>query len=757
MEYQLVMQWLFVFFGLYLAGIPLAVVLHPRQATVGAPAGLALSLLLFGVSTYWIGQFVFGPAAIAGGVLVLAICSVAAYRRVDRLPSVQSLAGPLVVFTVAFVVMVLIRAVDPAIHSSGGEKFLDYSLLRSLTRASQLPPQDVWFAGETVRYYYGGHLLSATITLLTGTDPRFGYNLSLAAWYGSLVMGVYGLARLLARSADWSGRRAGVAGALLVGVASNLQPAVRTVLWLVPDSIANALAETLNVPIEGLAQSPEAFSYWNASRVIQTIPTDPKSPRIPTEFPFFSFLNGDLHAHMISPLFLVLVATLCYGYYRTDQEDRTRRVALLVTIGLASGWIALTNTWSFPTSLGLVFLTVAFSTPLLGVGVQRRLRDRLVRAGGNRQPVKWVATELFGAVGALGTLTIPVVVGLISVAPFWSTAVSGRQLAIVSVPTPYGPLFVVLGAFLLLFAGVTLRIETLRPLFERYPIAIGLFAGALVGIAITGWLPALVLTAPIALIVWHQLRAANRDDSTTPVTGGFAGILILAGTAIVLLVELFYVKEQAGIHRFNTVFKAYMQIWVLWSIAGGVTIAWLWESNRSGWRPAGRVLVAVLVVSTAIYPVLATTNHVTSPKIGGTLEEPTLDAHIILDQHPEEAAAIRWLDNRSGQPTIASAPGTHIYRWVNAEATLSGLPTIAGWAHEIGYRNRSVYERRVSDVDSLYTGNQSTARQIIHRYDISYIYVGPNERARYDTISVGELDGLTVHEFGNVTIYEVDS
>ncbi len=754
MEYQLVVQWLFVFFGLYLAGIPLAVMLHPRQATVGAPAGLALSLLLVGVSSYWIGQFVFGPVAIAGGLVVLALCSVAAYRRVDRLPTARSLAGPLIVFTVAFLVMVLIRAVDPAIHPSGGEKFLDYSLLRSVTRATQLPPQDVWFAGETVRYYYGGHLLSAIITLLTGTDPRFGYNLSLAAWYGALVMGVYGLARLLAKRADRSGQRAGIAGALLVGAASNLQPAVRTVLWLVPDSIATALARTLSVPIEGLAQSPESFSYWNASRVIRTVSTDPESVRIPTEFPFFSFLNGDLHAHMISPLFLVLVATLCYGYYQADQEENRRRMAILVTTGLASGWIALTNTWSFPTSLGLVFLTVTFSTPLVGESLQQRLRDRLVRAGGNRPPIRWIATELVAAIGALGTLTIPAAVGLISVAPFWSTAVSGRQLAIVSVPTPYGPLFVVLGVFLLLFAGITLRINALRTLFERQPIAVGLFAGTIVAVALTDILPALVLTAPIALLVWHQLRTANEDDS---ITAGFTGVLILAGAAIVLLVELFYVKEQAGIHRFNTVFKAYMQIWVLWAIAGGVATAWLWESNRTGWRTAGRLLVALLVVSTAIYPVLATTNHVTSPKIGGTLEEPTLDASVILDQHPKEAPAIRWLDNRSGQPTIASAPGTHIYRWVNAEATLSGLPTVAGWAHEIGYRNRSVYERRVSDVDSLYTGNQSTARQIIHRYDISYIYVGPNERARYDTISVGEGDGLTVHEFGNVTIYEVDS
>ena len=84
------------------------------------------------------------------------------------------------------------------------------------------------------------------------------------------------------------------------------------------------------------------------------------------------------------------------------------------------------------------------------------------------------------------------------------------------------------------------------------------------------------------------------------------------------------------------------------------------------------------------------------------------------------------------------------------------MPTVAGWNHEVGYRGRAVYRARVTDVDLMYTANTSTRAELFDRYNITYIWVGPSEHARYDNISFS-MNGVSVaHHSGNVTIYAVD-
>ena len=114
-------------------------------------------------------------------------------------------------FTIAFLFVIAIRAVDPAVHPSGGEKFLDFGLLKSLLRTDALPPEDFWFVGEPVQYYYGGHLLTVLLAKITFTPARYAYNLALAGFFGMVVTVAYGLAGAVAAA---RGRSAGVAGTL---------------------------------------------------------------------------------------------------------------------------------------------------------------------------------------------------------------------------------------------------------------------------------------------------------------------------------------------------------------------------------------------------------------------------------------------------------------------------------------------------------------------------------------------------------------
>src|SRR5699024_6064680 len=248
---------------------------------------LPLSLAVVGVVAYWVGHLSL-TAGLVIGLVILVGLSALSLRGLDLDGfAPRKLVGPVVVFAVAFCFLVAVRAVDPAVHPGGGEKFLDFGLLKSLLRTTALPPEAFWLAGEPVQYYYGGQLLAALLAKLTFTPARYAYNLALAGFFAMLVTAAYGLAGAIAAPQGRSALIAGGLGAFVVGFASNLEPAGRMVLLALPDGLAQAVAGWLGVDITGLAISLANFSYWDASRVI---------PGTVNEFPLFAWLNGDLHA-----------------------------------------------------------------------------------------------------------------------------------------------------------------------------------------------------------------------------------------------------------------------------------------------------------------------------------------------------------------------------------------------------------------------------------------------------------------------------
>ena len=138
--------------------------------------------------------------------------------------------------------------------------------------------------------------------------------------------------------------------------------------------------------------------------------------------------------------------------------------------------------------------------------------------------------------------------------------------------------------------------------------------------------------------------------------------------------------------------------------------------------------------------------------------EPSLDGlKAVENYHANEYEALRWLEDRSGRPTIVEAPGGS-YGWTSPASTFSGLPTVVGWDHQAEYRGSEAYERRVEDVDAIYAADWERAAPMLSRYDVTYVYVGPNERERYgDKLRSFDREAFSVaFEGGAVTIYEVD-
>jgi len=221
----------------------------------------------------------------------------------------------------------------------------------------------------------------------------------------------------------------------------------------------------------------------------------------------------------------------------------------------------------------------------------------------------------------------------------------------------------------------------------------------------------------------------------------------------------------------NTVFKTYADVWVLWAVAAGAVLAHLLENHSptlalSGdrWASALRAFAVVLVVGLSVYGAFAVSNHMTGDSPINRYDhpdDPTLNGLVFVNEsHAEEYPAIRWFEAREGQPNIASAPGRDMYQWTTPISSLTGVPTVAGWAHEVGYRGGESYRTRVDHVNSIYTGSPEQRAYYLDVYEVEYVYVGSNERQAYsqqDLAGFESISGVTVEkQWGDVVVYRVD-
>jgi uncharacterized membrane protein len=227
--------------------------------------------------------------------------------------------------------------------------------------------------------------------------------------------------------------------------------------------------------------------------------------------------------------------------------------------------------------------------------------------------------------------------------------------------------------------------------------------------------------------------------------------LVLALVALVLTaaVELLVVKA-IDIGRQNTVFKTYLQVWVLWGLAAAVAahrVYGLLPRLPRAWRLAWRVGFVTLFAATLLYPVLASRAKVDDrfdPSAGRSLDGMAFmrTATFVPRDEPIELRwdreAMLWmLREVEGSPVVAEI-NTYpvLYGWGNRYAMFTGNPAIIGWDyHQRQQRAIAAPEavpKRIADVQRAYESpDEAEADGIFRRYGTEYFVVGPLERALF--------------------------
>lgn len=759
-----VLRWLAVLEVLGALAFPLAFSLAPALRDRGWCIAKPLALLATTLLLWWCASFRIIPSTRWGALLVIALWSAGAlalaYRQRGEMGvwlrgNWRTLLAGEGVFLFFFVGWSLYRAYDPDITHT--EQPMDLMLYTAAGRARWFPPEDSWLAGMPVSYYYGGYLVYALLGKLAGVANSVGYNLALSTAAALAGMGAFGVgASLVPFGRGWP--VAGAASALALLVLSNLEGVLELARALGLGSPAFWQA----VEIKDLAgASPsgrwypsETWWWWRATRVIDTLRDGQSLDYTIHEFPFFSFLLGDLHPHVSALPFLVGAVGLAVQV-ALDGGPRPltwgwlrRRAFLLAVLGLWTGALGFLNAWDLP--LGLV---VAWGALLL-------LALRRASGGGK-------GGLLVAVVAGLGIALLAVVPFL----PFYAhldTRVQG-VLPVRGVVSQDKHLFIVWGQFGILLlpgivggvvwalrGGVRMVDITLAALCVALPLLVWLAAAVGLGVSDKG--SRLAHISPFVVVggltFLGGFAAARREPSLA-----FVLALVAVGAFLVMGPELFYIVDTFGT-RMNTVFKLSYQGWTLLALALGPAL-YYGKRFAQGRFPGlvwgvWSIAAGVLLVLSLYYPLGAVVS-----KTSAFRGPPTLDGLAYLERvgRQGERAAIAWLQ-RVGKPgdVLVEAVGDD-YTDYGFVAAATGIPTLLNWpGHQVQWRRTpKVMDGRAEAVRSIYTTtSEEELRSLLGRYRITYVVVGPRERTKYGVLNeallgrvlqkVSEADGVAIYQ-----------
>jgi YYY domain-containing protein len=674
----------------------------------GAPWATAFSwplgLLVAGYPAWILASLHVAPFSrltAASGVLVLAGASYACLRRGVRIRR-RDLAvwgAAHIIFLIAFASALFLRSFTPDVW--GVEKPMDMAFIDAVGRAHSFPPADPWYSGSSLNYYYFGHYLIAWLIRVTGSTPATAYNVAVALVFAFTATAVFGVGAALCSAYDRqaASRRVLAAG----GVAAALSLLVGTL------ATASALVASRGSLLH--------FHWWEPSRVIAHAAND---------FPFYSLLIGDLHAHVLVMPFELVVIALAVTV-ALDGPRANDRIAL-VLVGLVVGMIGATNSFSAPPSAAVLVGAAA-----IWGAENRRWRTALGWTIG----VLAVATALFlpfllrfdSPVGGIGFVDVH--------GALWRF---GRDE------------FLLYGLFVWLLspaiAGALLRISRRRLAQAAIAggglVALSALAGEAVGVS-------------AALVTALFLYAPTVDG--LPANDRLFRLIVAGGVVCALVGQLVYLRDafDTGLdYRFNTIFKLGYQAWYFFAVAAAVVLVCNWQRRGAWWRVwrVGAVALAAVALS---YPFAGT-----YAETRAFARAPTLDGiGWLRARAPTDVLAIGWL-NRTvrGHPTILEAPGPDFDPAGHGRVSVyTGLPTVIGWlGHEIQWGRRP--GTRWDDVRAIYTTRDiSEARRLLHRYHVEYVFVGQLERSDFPAPGLAKFArlGRVAYRAGPTEIYRIRS
>ncbi len=756
---------------------PLASYLPDRAYGISKAVGIALFA--------WIGWFLASvnafPFSRFQGLVVLVLLLILAVRMLMkyREPIKKFLCekwalivGMEILYLVLWAVFLMIRAYHPAAYD--GERSMNVSFVHATYRAETFPPEDPWISGYGINYYYYGQAMLSVAGKFIGVPPEFLFNIGGTCISALTGLGIFALAYALCRRV-WISMLAlylGLfAGHLIsyfnyVRLFKNSQigfwdcisyiGSIFSFMWVCIVTYTGQATPEITERLRSMGANWNLAFYDAAHNIIPST--------VASEFPYWTNLFMDFHAHMLVVPFTLAFLTLLYGHFARPCKENPLGIlgGMTFFLGLLFGTVICTNTWDVPgLALGLLFiLAVKFfrESELMERGkiraqwmapesLQTLVREHIAplllivvfavllffpfhfNFVSRVTSVRWMTegqTTLLTYLGMWTHLLFPIIIAIILL------TILRKDGRISFVRT------MVFAIFVMLSVTIALYISTANP-FD-YPKAQP--NGDPLNYTVAG------LFIPFLLLLFMAM--CRRDRSHAFVFSCLIGVL---GLGLSMGIEFFYVWEgwSAPLHRWNTAFKFNLQVWYYFAIFAAISSVWVWQhikqwgaiterrylslSFRMMFASVMIVLIAATIPFTVIAPAMVTK---TAGAYGRDAkgEMPSLDSLGWLREKNYSAySAVQWF-NRFTQGN------SHVVEYSVADyyararfSTNTGLPALIGWPHHVGerihYRNEKT--PRVNAVKKIYTSpDKEEVRRLLGQYQIEYLIFGEVERTDED-------------------------
>jgi uncharacterized membrane protein len=588
-------------------------------------------------------------------------------------------------FLFFFGFLLVVRSYQPEIL--GLEKFMDAGFMQAYLKSPTLPAKDMWLAGESINYYSFGHFMGSILLQIWQIDMAWAYNLLLAVIMALLASTSFSLAFNLRANFCWGE---------VIG-----KDFPEKEKYNFKSALFTAFLASLLVTVFGNGHSLwyflangnfEAYWYPDATRFIETTIH---------EFPAYSFVVSDLHAHVFSmPMVISMLMTIFLWLSELINELRKQKIiklfaerfsALSVVMGLMFAVLAMTNTWdvfvygSFLIILGLVLLLFKkkFFLPLLSSAI-----------------LVLITAAIFSA-------------------PWFLTFESiSEGIRVANQHSPLWQLLVLWGAHFF----------------------------------------------PVLIFVVCLLFRRKKLKKTEEASWFFVIAIFLAFSFLLSFTELFYFKDiYTGHPRSNTMFKLMFQgfMWIGILLALAITF-FINQSKKARWfnwrlinkkasLSTGKnkffalklsirsiifvyLPVALLIIGLGVYPYLSFKTYYGNFKNFQGLN----GLQWMEKRYPSSYAIVNYLkENEAKQVNILEASGESFTEYSLISA-FSGMPTIVGWqVHEWLWRGTwDIPAERIGQVDTIYNdpvGFRSS--ELLKKYQIKYIIVTNREREKHPNLN----------------------
>jgi YYY domain-containing protein len=638
------------------------IILRPFVSSALALPGSFAASLLFSCLISWYLAWLGLPPTLALGVLLFfagIVLGGVKRSRIGILSDLKEGYGYYALFFIVFSSMLIVRMFYPDIN--GAEKFMDHAFLASIMRAPIVPPLDPWFAGGTLEvYYYLGHWCFAILGMIASIPSWILFQLVLPTVASVSAVQLYGVGKLVLKK-------------------FSLFP-VLCLFVVNPAFIYEYITGTASFSL-----------LWNSSRVIEAAIT---------EYPLFTFLFGDVHAHALgifNQTFFILL--IVYLFSRWQKISSVERTMCAILTGISLGTMPGINSWD-ALVYGPIFVLAAILIWYQACSKKRRELSCGVGA--------WISTwfaDMYAHISGIWKerekmsssnaamvylwILVPVVV-LLSYAPFFlmmqTESVGG--IGFVYTKTTLQEFLLVFGWFLQFLVCTLYSDIKKRPYLLLLSIPFILTGYLVVG---------LIVTLLCYLIARHE---------------GVSDFLVGCGLFVVLVCEIVYMVDGMGPdwYRMNTIFKLYLPSWLLIGVgsicSAGIHAEHCIDRVYSDERRSALEKIttgAVIVVTLAC---ILGTPLIAYGTLGGLYDHrPTLDGYAWMERaHPDDYAAIIALRELSGDYVLVEAEGGD-YLYYGRMSSATGIPAILGWPfHETMWRGDNPpgwYGERIRDLSTM--------------------------------------------------------